>query len=93
MALDLHKHHLLTSKELQEEYKEEVGPKFKTIIGGEHPVIPLGKGYAMVATEVFLENGEKSVIGVISPIHLLAKKENLAMIENLSDLLGKNPNS
>jgi transcriptional regulator of heat shock response len=90
--LDLHKHFLLTSEELKEEYKAEVGQKFKTIIGGEHPVIPLGKGYAMVATEVYLENGEKSVIGVISPIHLLAKKKNLAMIENLSDLLGKKSN-
>ena len=87
--LDLHKQHLLTSSELQEEYKEQIGPKFKTIIGGENPVIPLGKGYAMVATEIYLENGEKSVVGVISPTHLLAKKKNLAIIENLSDVLGK----
>lgn len=91
--LDFHKRHLLTSEELQDEYREEVGPKFKTIIGGENPVIPLGKGYAMVATEVYLENGEKNVVGVISPIHLLAKKKNLAMIENLSDLLGKSIDS
>ena len=87
--LDMHKQFLLTSEELKDEYREEVGPKFKTIIGGEHPVIPLGKGYAMVATEVYLENGEKSVVGVISPIHLLARQKNLQMIENLSDLLGK----
>ena len=87
--LDIHKQFLLTSEELKDEYREEVGPKFKTIIGGEHPVIPLGKGYAMVATEVYLENGEKSVVGVISPIHLLARQKNLQMIENLSDLLGQ----
>lgn len=90
--LDAHKQHLLTSAEIQEELEAEaksMGHKFQTIIGGEHPVLPLGKGFAMVATEVYLENGEKSVVGVISPIHLLAKKKNLAMIENLSELLGK----
>jgi transcriptional regulator of heat shock response len=90
--LDTHKKHLLTSREvrseMQHELENELGRKFKTIIGGEHPVIPLGKGYAMVATEVFLEKGKKSVIGVISPIHLLANEQNLSMIENLSDLFG-----
>ncbi len=91
--LDSHKKYLLTSDEVKKQLVDGAGEnahKFQTIIGGEHPIIPLGKGYAMVSTEVYLENGEKSVVGVISPIHLLAKKENLAMIENLSEILGKN---
>jgi transcriptional regulator of heat shock response len=65
----------------------------RTIIGGESTILPLGKGYAMIATEVYLDNNEKSVVGLISPIHLLARKKNIELIENISKLFAKNKNT
>lgn len=61
----------------------------KTIIGGEHATLPLGKGYGMVATEVYLEHGEKTVIGVITPIQLLGRKKNLEIVEGIAKVLSK----
>ena len=49
--------------------------------------MPLGKGYAMVTTEVVLEDGEKSVVGLITPVQLLAKKKNLQLLEALNKAL------
>ena len=60
----------------------------KMIVGDENPVVPLGRGYAMVSTEVILENGEKSVVGVITPIQLLAKKKNLQLLEAINKAFG-----
>lgn len=54
------------------------------VVGGDNPVLPLGRGYALVATKVTLENGEESVIGVISPLSFLAKKKNLALLSALN---------
>ena len=54
--------------------------RLKTYIGGENPILPLGKGYAMVTTKVEINKGEESVVGLITPIHLLAKKRNLELI-------------
>jgi transcriptional regulator of heat shock response len=59
-----------------------------TIIGDENPIIPLGKGYAMVATKVFLKD-EETVVGLITPIQLLAKEGNIALMDALNKLLGK----
>lgn len=56
--------------------------------GGDNPVIPLSKGYAMVATDVMVGN-EKSVVGLIAPTHLLARKENLELVEALSQVLNE----
>jgi len=73
----------------QPDSKTPNASKLRTIIGGDNPVMPLGKGYAMVTTEVYLEEtGEKSVVGVITPVRLLAKKKNLELVEALSNLLG-----
>jgi transcriptional regulator of heat shock response len=54
-----------------------------------NPIIPLGKGYAMVATEVTLEDGERTVIGVITPSHMMTNKKNLEAISMLNKLLNK----
>ena len=61
------------------------------VMGGEHPVLPLGKGYALVSTKVRLENGQESVIGVISPLSLLAKKQNLALLSALNTAFEPKP--
>lgn len=65
-------------------------PSIRMIIGDENPIIPLGKGYALVSTEVELQNGEKSVVGLITPVQLLAQKKNLQLLDALNVLL--NPN-
>jgi transcriptional regulator of heat shock response len=57
-----------------------------TVLGSENPILPLGKGYGMVSTKVYID-GVESVIGVITPIHLLAKKKNLELVEGLGKLL------
>jgi transcriptional regulator of heat shock response len=89
--LDKHKLHLLTSSTHSANLPSLTAKDkkvLKTIIGDDNPVLPLGKGYGMVSTEVYLENGEKTVIGLITPLHLLARKKNLELIEAISKLFG-----
>jgi transcriptional regulator of heat shock response len=91
--LDTHKQLLLTSQTLTSDTLLALTPTdaqtIHTLIGGENAVIPLGKGYAMVATEVYLENNEKSVVGLITPIHVLARKKNLELMEAISKIFSK----
>ena len=97
--LDHYKQHLLTDRFTSQESPNQIvkldkadEQKIRTIIGGESTILPLGKGYAMIATEVYLDNDEKSVVGLISPIHLLARKKNIELIENISKLFAKGKN-
>jgi transcriptional regulator of heat shock response len=97
--LDQYKQHLLVdSSKKTDEFGNQIvrldktdEQNIRTIIGGESTILPLGKGYAMIATEVYLDNNEKSVVGLISPIHLLARKKNIELIENISKLFAKTP--
>lgn len=95
--LDTYKKHLLPGSvdELLEasEDTRESKDNLKMIIGDDNPVVPLGKGYAMVSTEVELDNGEKSVVGLISPVHLLAKKKNLELLKALNRVLCSDDNA
>jgi heat-inducible transcriptional repressor len=59
------------------------------LIGDENPIMPLGRGYALVTTVVELENGEKSVVGMITKISHLTKKKNLQLMQSLSTLFSK----
>jgi transcriptional regulator of heat shock response len=63
-----------------------------TIIGDENPIIPLGRGYAMVATKVYIRD-EVTVVGLVTPIQLLAKEKNIALMDALNKLLGKVDNN
>jgi transcriptional regulator of heat shock response len=80
--LDTYKQHLLTDGSDNEQRK------IKTIFGSESSVLPLGPGYALVATEIELE-GERTVVGIISPTHLLTNPKKLSAIEAISNALGK----
>ncbi len=94
--LDSHKRHLLTHDQTKKDIENdlgEYGKQLRTVIGSENPIIPLGKGYAMIATEVYLEDGEKTVVGLISPTHLLARKKNIELVESLSKILGSDKDS
>ncbi len=66
--------------------KQAKEKNIKAYFGSENPVLPLGRGFAMVATEVFMQD-EKSVVGLIAPTHLLAQKKSLELIEALSEVL------
>lgn len=89
--LDMYKQYLLTGEvqapesTLVSQPSIQVQQKLHAVIGDENPVLPLGRGYAMVTTEVqLLEGGEKAVVGLITPIHLLAKERNLELLDALS---------
>jgi transcriptional regulator of heat shock response len=86
--LDTYKPHLLSGETANSKDGNEKN-HLNTVIGNENPVLPLGKGYAMVTTEVFLSGGGKEVVGLITPIHLLAKEKNLELLDAISKVLGK----
>lgn len=92
--LDKYKQFLLTSEQVPigqdnvEKHLSTVHPGIKTIIGTENPVLPLSKGYAMVAVEVMLDGQEKTVVGLVTPIRLLGKKKNLQLLDGLAKVLG-----
>ncbi len=93
--LDKYKHHLLTDQTTPN-VKGKKGKQIKTIFGSdfgtdslENNVLPLGKGYALVATEIMLNN-EKTMIGIISPTHLLANIKKLQTIEAFAEIFQKN---
>jgi transcriptional regulator of heat shock response len=95
--LDKHKQLLLTDGDLEHSetilstsLKPSERKRLKTMIGDDNPVLKLGKGYGMVSTEVYLENGEKTVVGLITPLHLLARKKNLELIDAISKLFHEN---
>jgi transcriptional regulator of heat shock response len=93
--LDQHKQLLLMDGESENgllALKPSERKRLKTMIGDDNPVLKLGKGYGMVSTEVYLENGEKTVVGLITPLHLLARKKNLELIDAISKLFHENGN-
>jgi transcriptional regulator of heat shock response len=81
--LDKHKHHLLNS---EANIRTKKGKKMQTIFGTENTILPLGKGYALIATEVVVGN-EKTVVGIISPTHLLTNPKKLSTLEAISKAL------
>ncbi len=81
--LDKHKKHLLNSKS---NVKTKKGKNIQTVFGSENNILPLGKGYALIATEVIVGN-EKTVVGIISPTHLLTNPKKLSTLEAISKAL------
>jgi hypothetical protein len=55
-------------------------------------VVPLGRGYGLVSTEVELESGEKSVVGLITPLAMLGQQKNLELLNALNTLLNPKQN-
>ncbi len=87
--LDNYKQFLLEAPKDKSKTKSDAKKPFQkltTLIGTENPVLPLGKGYAMVATEIYLDN-EKTIVGLITPTHVLARKKNLQLIQSIGEIL------
>ena len=76
--------------DLNQENLQSKQNQIKAYFGSENPVLPLGKGYAMIATDIYTgSKKDKSVIGLIAPTHLLAKKKNVELLEALSKSLNE----
>jgi len=68
------------------EEQNQPSQNVKAYFGNESTVLPLGKGYAMLTAKV-KHDGKESVVGLIAPPHLLARKRNLELVEGLSKVL------
>lgn len=64
--------------------------ELKTFFGKDARVLSLGENYTMVATEITLDNGEKSVIGLITPLNLLTKTKGVETIKLVNQAFSKN---
>ena len=82
--IDQHKHKLLEGDNTTSTSSKK-GKVIKTVFGEENTEIPLGEGYTLLATDIVVNN-EKTVIGIISPTHLLANVKKLQTIESISEL-------
>jgi transcriptional regulator of heat shock response len=81
--IETHKQMLLGDG--NESTKSKKGKEFKTIFGSENTELQLGQGYTLLATDIMVNN-EKTVIGIISPTHLLANVKKLQTMESISEM-------
>jgi transcriptional regulator of heat shock response len=81
--IDTHKQTLLTHSPDSENGKND---NMTTFFADENAAIPLGKGYALVASKIEI-NGEEAVIGIISPTRLLADPKKIASLKNITKML------
>ena len=79
-----HKQHLLNSPEAK--LTSTKNHKMKTIFGSDNAIMPLGKGYALVSTEIMIDN-QKTIVGIISPTHLLTNPKKISALEAISKAL------
>jgi transcriptional regulator of heat shock response len=88
--LDEHKQLLLEHKSSGSKFgKEKEGRAVETIFGGENPIFPIGRGYAMMATEAMV-NKQKTVFGIITQPHILGRKKTLQIMNAISTILNDN---
>jgi transcriptional regulator of heat shock response len=90
--LDTYKKYLLPSNSAVD-VTSTPKPVLQMIMGDDNPVIPLGKGYGLVSTEVELKTGEKSVVGLITPLSMLGQQKNLELLGALNTLLNPKTNT
>lgn len=81
--LDQHKNHLLQHKDSIE---NQTSNALSTIFAGDNPVLPLGRGWAMVAASARIDN-QDTVFGVITKPHLLGRQKTLEVIKALKAVL------
>ena len=60
--------------------------QLSAIFGMDNPVLPLGKGYALVSTKAKINNQE-TVFGVITQPHILGRKKTLQILKTLKQVL------
>lgn len=77
--MDQHKKILL-------EHENEGGEKLATFFGSDNPILPLGKGYAMVSAKAKVNNVE-TVFGIITQPHILGRKKTLQIINAITKIL------
>ncbi len=60
--------------------------EISAIFGMDNPVLPLGKGYALVSTKARINN-QDTVFGVITQPHILGRKKTLQILKTLKQVL------
>lgn len=70
---------------LGEEYNNKKR-NLNTVFGGDDNIFPISEGYAMITSEVLIDN-EKTIFGIITPTKLLADPKKLEIMNSLSKLL------
>lgn len=89
--IDQHKQLLYNSDDSstdQDGFHSNLDSNITTLFGGESKSIPLSKGYTLVATKVNVGN-EQTVIGLISPTHILAGSKKIQALDSLQKELNK----
>jgi transcriptional regulator of heat shock response len=84
--LDNHKQHLLSSYKKDDLQAIDSKSSLQAYVGQENPILPLGKGYAMILAKIEPKDSQKSVVGLIAPPHLLARKKNLELVDAISKI-------
>jgi transcriptional regulator of heat shock response len=85
--LDKHKQLLLSGSHVQEKDKNQKSA-LSTLFGSDNPILPLGKGYAMMATKAKVNN-EETVFGIITQPHVLGRKKTLQILNTLNQILNE----
>jgi len=92
--LDNHKQHLLSSSKKNNDMQvKDSKSNLQAYVGQENPILPLGKGYAMILAKIEHKGSQKSVVGLIAPPHLLARKKNLELVDAISKIFQPNKKS
>jgi transcriptional regulator of heat shock response len=82
--LDQNKQFLLNSDNKTQTQMNGLKPMF----GGDNNIFPISEGFAMVTSEVMIDN-EKTVFGIISPTKLLADPKKLQIMNSLAKMLSE----
>ena len=81
--LDEHKNFLLEHKDDQNYLTSNA---LSAIFAGDNPVLPLGRGWAMVATKAMI-NKQETVFGVITKPHVLGRQKTLQIVKAVKSAL------
>ena len=76
--MDQHKQFLLD--------KKTENMELMTIFGADNAVLPLGKGYALVASKAIINNQE-TVFGILAQPHIVGRKKTLQILNAVSQIL------
>ncbi len=68
--------------------KKAENQELMTIFGSENAVLPLGKGYALVASKAIINN-EKTVFGILAQPQILGRKKTLQILNSISQILNE----
>lgn len=87
--LDHHKQFLLGG---ENNHKFDKKNGLNAIFGLENPILPIGRGYAMVTAKATVNNQE-TVFGIITQPHILGRKKTLQLMNAINQILNEETDS